>query len=52
MPWRSVPICDECWDEEHPDGPVPVRIRGDAGICYICGELTTGIYVRREVKED
>jgi hypothetical protein len=53
--WRSVPICDSCWQEQEP-GREPVRVAYDhhreRETCYACGETTyAGIYVRREVEE-
>jgi hypothetical protein len=43
----TQPICDDCWDEDHPDKPSPRRGAGHAENCCKC-EITTqsGIYIR------
>jgi hypothetical protein len=45
----TQPICDDCWDAEHPDRLSP---RGDVGereICVRCGFGTnSGIYIRTD----
>jgi len=40
-------ICDDCWDEKHPDRPAPRKGQGPIEHCCYCGDHTTsGIYVR------
>jgi hypothetical protein len=42
--------CDDCWDDAHPEGRVPVRMQdGRQEVCCFCGKPTTaGIYVRHD----
>lgn len=44
--WTQA-ICDDCWDEQHPDKPSPRRDGGKTETCAYCGKDTnSGIYVR------
>jgi hypothetical protein len=43
----TQPICDDCWDAEHPASPSPRRGQGNPERCCKCGEPTaSGIYIR------
>lgn len=45
--WTAMPVCDVCWDRQHPDKPSPRLGIGATEICCQCGDLTnSGIYVR------
>lgn len=46
LSWTQ-PVCNDCWDEDHPDRPSPGLEAGDAESCCKCDYLTrSGIYVR------
>jgi hypothetical protein len=53
MAVKTVPICDDCWHEEH-GYHLPVRMKEpDKEHCYNCKQETrSGIYVRRQVADD
>ena len=43
----TQPICDDCWDTDHPDRPSPRLAQGDREECCKCGSATlSGIYIR------
>lgn len=43
------PICEACWNEQHPDRKTACSEVGDEETCYFCGFRTTsGIYVRED----
>lgn len=43
----TQPLCDECWDRDHPDHPSPRTSTGFAEQCCKCGQGTfSGIYFR------
>jgi hypothetical protein len=49
MAWKTQPVCDDCWDTEHPDRPSPRKGQGHLEQCCQCGAATrSGIYVRLE----
>jgi hypothetical protein len=50
MSWRTVPICDDCWEAQNPDrGPIRLRAQPTEE-CYSCHRMTqSGIYVRADV---
>jgi hypothetical protein len=43
----TQPVCDDCWDAEHPAKRSPRHRMGDREVCCRCGEATvSGIYIR------
>jgi len=43
----TQPVCDDCWDAEHPENPARRLDAGEAECCCQCGALTrSGIYIR------
>lgn len=43
----TQPLCDDCWDVDHPDHAAPRTKLGRAEQCCKCGAGTNnGIYVR------
>ena len=41
-------ICDQCWQQKHPDRG-PIQVTGiDEGVCCFCGGQAGGIYVRAD----
>lgn len=53
MTWKTVPICDPCW-EANGLPRTPARILEEKRVvedCHHCGrETLSGIYVRRNVR--
>jgi len=43
----TQPVCDDCWDIDHPATPSPRRGQGELEHCCKCAEPTrSGIYIR------
>jgi hypothetical protein len=43
----TQPICDDCWDERHPDRRSHRLVHTETEVCCFCGEQTvSGIYLR------
>jgi hypothetical protein len=42
-------LCEDCWDEKHPDNPTARAIVGDICVCCACEKKhSSGIYVRED----
>lgn len=49
--WRSMPVCNGCWNEHMPGREAAYVIAGPEEECIVCEEPTTsGIYVRMRVE--
>jgi hypothetical protein len=50
MPWKTVPICDQCWNLQNDHEPVRLQ-HTETEKCYKCGQNTSsGIYIRAEIE--
>jgi hypothetical protein len=52
MSWKSVAVCEDCWDKRNPDRPAFRLREGPEETCCYCGDRTTsGIYTRENVDD-